>query len=239
MAAGPNVLAAVTLDDKYTLEKGRVYLTGTQALVRLPMMQRQRDVGGRAQHRLLHFRLSRLAARRARPGAVERAPLSRAQPHQVPAGDQRGAGGDRGVGQPAGRPVPRRQIRRRLRHVVRQGAGRRPQRRRAEARQLRRHRAAWRGAGAGRRRPHLQILDPAAPVRIRLYRRADPGAEPGRGPGDPRSRPLRLGDVALFRLLGGVQDRRRDGRQLGLESSRSRAGRDRPAARISRCRRAG
>jgi indolepyruvate ferredoxin oxidoreductase len=37
-------LAAVTLDDKYLLEEGRVYLTGTQALVRLPMMQRQRDV---------------------------------------------------------------------------------------------------------------------------------------------------------------------------------------------------
>ena len=37
-------LAAVTLDDKYTIDKGRVYLTGTQALVRLPMMQRQRDV---------------------------------------------------------------------------------------------------------------------------------------------------------------------------------------------------
>ncbi|RMD65350.1 MAG: indolepyruvate ferredoxin oxidoreductase family protein, partial [Alphaproteobacteria bacterium] len=36
-------LAAVSLDDKYTLERGRVYLTGTQALVRLPMMQRQRD----------------------------------------------------------------------------------------------------------------------------------------------------------------------------------------------------
>src|SRR5207237_7719164 len=36
-------LAAVTLDDKYTLEPGRVYLTGTQALVRLPMLQRQRD----------------------------------------------------------------------------------------------------------------------------------------------------------------------------------------------------
>ena len=35
---------AVTLDDKYILERGRVYLTGTQALVRLPMMQRQRDV---------------------------------------------------------------------------------------------------------------------------------------------------------------------------------------------------
>jgi indolepyruvate ferredoxin oxidoreductase len=37
-------LAAVTLDDKYALEEGRVYLTGTQALVRLPIMQRQSDV---------------------------------------------------------------------------------------------------------------------------------------------------------------------------------------------------
>ncbi len=36
-------LAQVTLDDKYVLESGRVYLTGTQALVRLPMLQRQRD----------------------------------------------------------------------------------------------------------------------------------------------------------------------------------------------------
>lgn len=36
-------LAAVSLDDKYSLESGRVFITGTQALVRLPMMQRQRD----------------------------------------------------------------------------------------------------------------------------------------------------------------------------------------------------
>jgi indolepyruvate ferredoxin oxidoreductase len=36
-------LAAVSLDDKYTLESGRVYLSGVQAMVRLPMMQRQRD----------------------------------------------------------------------------------------------------------------------------------------------------------------------------------------------------
>ncbi len=36
-------LAPVTLDDKYSLETGRVFLTGTQALVRLPMMQRRRD----------------------------------------------------------------------------------------------------------------------------------------------------------------------------------------------------
>jgi indolepyruvate ferredoxin oxidoreductase len=36
-------LADVTLNDKYEREAGRVYLTGTQALVRLPMLQRQRD----------------------------------------------------------------------------------------------------------------------------------------------------------------------------------------------------
>ncbi|MCL4801389.1 MAG: indolepyruvate ferredoxin oxidoreductase family protein [Burkholderiales bacterium] len=36
-------LADVTLDDKYRLERGRVYLTGIQALVRLAMLQRERD----------------------------------------------------------------------------------------------------------------------------------------------------------------------------------------------------
>ncbi len=37
-------LAQVTLDDKYEFETGRIYLTGAQALVRLPMMQRLRDL---------------------------------------------------------------------------------------------------------------------------------------------------------------------------------------------------
>jgi indolepyruvate ferredoxin oxidoreductase len=36
-------LAAVTLEDKYTLASGRIYLSGVQALVRLPILQRQRD----------------------------------------------------------------------------------------------------------------------------------------------------------------------------------------------------
>jgi indolepyruvate ferredoxin oxidoreductase len=38
-----NTLPAVTLDDKYTLETGRAWMTGIQALVRLPMMQKMRD----------------------------------------------------------------------------------------------------------------------------------------------------------------------------------------------------
>ncbi len=36
-------LLDVSLADKYTLDKGRVFLTGTQALVRLPLMQQRRD----------------------------------------------------------------------------------------------------------------------------------------------------------------------------------------------------
>lgn len=36
-------LESVTLDDKYTLEHGRAFMSGIQALVRLPMLQRERD----------------------------------------------------------------------------------------------------------------------------------------------------------------------------------------------------
>jgi indolepyruvate ferredoxin oxidoreductase len=36
-------LESVTLDDKYRLQQGRAFMSGVQALVRLPMLQRQRD----------------------------------------------------------------------------------------------------------------------------------------------------------------------------------------------------
>ena len=36
-------LAKASLEDKYTLGRGRVFLTGTQALVRLMLLQRERD----------------------------------------------------------------------------------------------------------------------------------------------------------------------------------------------------
>ncbi|MBL8480976.1 MAG: indolepyruvate ferredoxin oxidoreductase family protein [Rhodocyclaceae bacterium] len=41
---GKRELAAASLDDKYSTVSGRVFLTGYQALARLPIMQRQRDV---------------------------------------------------------------------------------------------------------------------------------------------------------------------------------------------------
>ncbi|HRQ65350.1 MAG TPA: indolepyruvate ferredoxin oxidoreductase family protein, partial [Xanthomonadaceae bacterium] len=44
MAAAPDQLDLdYTLDHKYTRPEGRIYLSGVQALVRLPLMQRQRD----------------------------------------------------------------------------------------------------------------------------------------------------------------------------------------------------
>ena len=36
-------LRDVALDDKYTLEKGQIFVSGIQALVRLPMLQSQKD----------------------------------------------------------------------------------------------------------------------------------------------------------------------------------------------------
>jgi len=38
-----HALANVTLDDKYSLETGRAFMSGVQALVRLPMLQQERD----------------------------------------------------------------------------------------------------------------------------------------------------------------------------------------------------
>ena len=40
-------LATVSLDDKYALKSGRVYLNGVQSLVCLPMIERQRDAAAR------------------------------------------------------------------------------------------------------------------------------------------------------------------------------------------------
>ena len=40
----PKHLSEISLDDKYTKFEGLAFMTGTQALVRLPILQRQRDV---------------------------------------------------------------------------------------------------------------------------------------------------------------------------------------------------
>src|SRR5262245_51847750 len=47
MALEPGTLKTVSLDDKFDLSKDRVFITGTQAIVRLLLMQKERD---RRQH---------------------------------------------------------------------------------------------------------------------------------------------------------------------------------------------
>ena len=58
----------ISLDDRYEATEGLVYLTGTQALVRLPMMQRQRDQAAasiqRATSAVIEGRLSAAMIRR-------------------------------------------------------------------------------------------------------------------------------------------------------------------------------
>jgi indolepyruvate ferredoxin oxidoreductase len=66
-AAGDVTLRTVALDDKYQLASGRVYLNGTQALVRLPMLQRARRRRAGPEHRRLRHRLPRLTAGQRRP----------------------------------------------------------------------------------------------------------------------------------------------------------------------------
>ena len=94
-----SALAAVTLDDKYALESGRVYLTGTQALVRLPMMQRQRDqaAGLNTACFITGYRGSPLGGFDQALWRAQEVPAQ--QPDPFPARRERGPGGDRRLGQ--------------------------------------------------------------------------------------------------------------------------------------------
>ena len=115
-------LSKATLDDKYTVERGRVFLTGTQALVRLLMLQRTRDRAGLNTAGFVSgYRGSPL-------GGLDQA-LWRAQKHldahhihfQPGVNEDLAATAVWGTQQVDA--VSGREVRRRLRHVVRQGPG--------------------------------------------------------------------------------------------------------------------
>ena len=225
-------LMQVGLDDKYRFEAKRIYLSGVQALVRLPMLQRERDraaglnTGG--------F----ISGYRGSPLGMYDHTLWRAksflQEHDiafVPGLNEDLAAtavwGSQQVGL-----FPGRQGRWRVRHLVRQGPRRRPLDRCAEARQLGRLLAQWRRAGARRRRSRLPVLDPRASERAGVCRGADAGHQSLDPAGISRPRPLRLCAVAFFRLLGRLQGDRRNGRELGLDLCRSGSRQDRAADRF-------
>ena len=98
--------------------------------------------------------------------------------------------------------VGKQEVRRCHRHVVRQGAGRGPQRRRAEARQLHRHRQERRRARGRRRRPELQVSSLCSQSEPMLFHVGHAVAVSGQRAGDPRPRPARLHDVAPLRACG-------------------------------------
>ena len=225
-------LMEVGLDDKYRLDAKRIFLSGTQALVRLPMLQRERD---RAQGlNTAGF----ISGYRGSPLGMYDHALWRAKSflkqHDIEfvAGPQRGSGGDGGVGQPAGRHVSRRQGRWRVRHLVRQGPRRRPLDRCAQACQLGRHLAERRRDCAGRRRSWLPVLDAGASERAGVCRGADAGGQSGDAAGLSRSRHFGFCAVALLQLLGRLQGDFGDGRKLGLDRQRSRSHQDHYARRF-------
>ncbi len=134
MAAAAPALREVSLDDKYALESGRVYLTGAQALVRLLILQRQRDAlaGLNTAGFVSGYRGSPL-------GALDQS-LWKAQKFldRAHITFQPGLNEDLAAtavwGTQQVNLYPRREVRRRVRDVVRQGPGRRPLRRRVQAR---------------------------------------------------------------------------------------------------------
>ena len=92
----------VSLDDKYALDESRQLLTGTQAVVRLMLTQRARDVKAGLNTAGLRDGLPRLADCLAGSGDAACKGHPRAQPHQVHGRPERGPRGYRPVGLAAG-----------------------------------------------------------------------------------------------------------------------------------------
>jgi hypothetical protein len=162
---------------------------------------------GGAEHRRFHQRLPRQPAGHLRPGAVGRQEAPGREPHRLPARRERGAGRHRRVGHAAARPVPRKEeIRRRVRHLVRQGPGRGPLLGRVQARQHGRHGQARRRDRHRRRRPHQQEQHGRAPERPHLQGLRHAGVLPEQRAGHPRHGPARLRHEPFLGRVVGHED---------------------------------
>ena len=156
-------VADIDLDDKYTRTSGRVFLTGIQALVRLPLDQRRRDekLGYNTAGYVSGYRGSPLGGMDHQfSGAKEHLDRHHVVFHPAVNEDPRR---DRLLGNAASRARRRGSVRGRLLSLVRQGSGGGSHRRCLSPCQFRRHIEAGRCGGPARRRPRQRFLDHRPP----------------------------------------------------------------------------
>ena len=225
-------LLPVSLDDKYDLAKDRVFVTGFQALVRLCLMQKERDrraglntagyVTGYRGSPLgtLDQQFMRAGARLKANDVLFHAGTNEDLAATALAGTQtaelRGEGKFDGVfGMWYGKGPGVDRSGDAFRHANFAGTS-----------------EAWRRDRADGRRPHRGILHHRAPVRVSFHRRHDPDPQPRRGAGDHGLRPLWLGDVSLHRRLDRARMDARDGKVHGGGRRPSRPREDHPSRRF-------
>ena len=230
----PGALRDVKLTDKYRLPEGRVFMSGNQVLVRLPIQQRLRDAaaGRNTAGYVSGYRGSPLGRYDMEMWQAQEL-LAENHIHFRAAVNEDLAAtalwGSQYVGS-----FPGREVRRRVRHLVRQGSGRRPLRRRAAAREQRGHQPMGRRARDRRRRSRRQVVDDHQLLRPDLHRRRDSGALPVERAGAPRFRPARHRDEPLFRLLGRAEGGHRYRRRRRHDRGRPRPSADRRAGARAR-----
>jgi indolepyruvate ferredoxin oxidoreductase len=145
-------LETVTLDDKYSLDYGHAFMSGVQALVKLPMLQRVRDqrVGKNTAGFISGYRGSPLGTYDQSLQKAEKFLKAHHVVFQPGVNEELAATAIWGTQQLGFAPTGVQQVRRRVRHLVRQGPGRGPLLRRVQARQHGRHHAlGWRDCGGG------------------------------------------------------------------------------------------
>ena len=232
MADGQVALRNVTLDDKYDLSKDHVFITGTQAVIRMLLMQRERDrlaglstagfvsgyrgspIGGLDQNLWRARKWLEASNIVFQPGLNEELAATAVWGSQQ--AEIRGDGkydGVFGLWYGKGPGVDRSGDV--FRHANMAGSSQ-----------------ARRRAGADGRRPHGGILHRRASIRIPLRRRDDPDPESGGRSGDPRLRPLRLCHEPLLRHLGRLQMREGQHRIDRLRRCVPRPGEDRHPRRL-------
>jgi indolepyruvate ferredoxin oxidoreductase len=118
----PKALETVTLDDKYSLDYGRAFMSGVQALVKLPMLQRLRDQqqGRNTAGFISGYRGSPLGGY---DQALWKASKFLKEQNIVFQPGVRGTGRHRACGAQLGSRPQAQQVRWRVRHLVWQGPG--------------------------------------------------------------------------------------------------------------------